>query len=170
MINIFGLKILTQKEFEGIKKSSLLTELKQYLKLKKVWKIKYRFESKPKCQYCDENREISIPLPDGTTEKIKCSCDKRIKVYYPYEERISDYILINLSTQSIRFCDFFWSDTSYRYLYCQEVADILTPKEIYKEYQSQYVDQVYATKKLAIEAIKKIIKEKNDCKLSENLI
>ena len=77
MISLFGCNILTNKELEKIRKEPW-EKTKKYLKIKELWRVYTSYDEKPKCPYCNEKRLISIPLPDGSTAWVTCSCAKSI--------------------------------------------------------------------------------------------
>lgn len=47
----------------------------------KVYYIQKSLTRLSKCDKCDKNREVDAVRPDGTTVKVKCSCDKFITDY-----------------------------------------------------------------------------------------
>lgn len=47
----------------------------------KLYYINNRYITRPKCDVCDENREITVDLPDGSKRKIPCSCNQLDDVY-----------------------------------------------------------------------------------------
>lgn len=79
MIKLFGYNILTDWELNR-KEENHWEKVKKYLKIKKLWHINYRWEKKPKCSACDEERKITIQMPDGSTQKIPCSCANFITI------------------------------------------------------------------------------------------
>lgn len=80
-MKIFGLNILTDKQLELVKENQWDNYLK-YLKVKNLYKVKENYEQRPKCPNCNEERKISVTLPDGTTTLVECSCDKYDSEFY----------------------------------------------------------------------------------------
>lgn len=56
-----------------------------------VWYAENVPHMKPKCNLCDENRELVATFPDGTTTKKPCECSKKV---YSYEPVISQNRMI----------------------------------------------------------------------------
>lgn len=48
-----------------------------------VWYAEHVPHMKPKCNLCDENRELVATYPDGTMTKKPCECSKSINLYEP---------------------------------------------------------------------------------------
>ena len=74
-MKFLGLNILTNNQLRQITENHW-EKTRKLFKLKKVYKISRKITKMPKCNQCDENRKITVTLPDGSTRKIFCSCDK----------------------------------------------------------------------------------------------
>jgi len=79
MIKLFGYNILKDWELKQ-REENHWEKIKKYLKIKKLWHIDYHWEKKPKCSACDEERKLTIQMPDGSTKRISCSCDKTLTI------------------------------------------------------------------------------------------
>ena len=75
-MRIFGYNLLTDEEVANIRFKNAL----DVLKINELYQLKKEYVLEPKCEFCDENRELDFKLPDGTNTKVMCSCNK-----YHYE-------------------------------------------------------------------------------------
>ena len=53
------------------------------------WKVGYKYEYGPKCDKCDDNRDIHFQSPQGNKCKEPCKCAKYIVWYFPQEAILS---------------------------------------------------------------------------------
>lgn len=50
-----------------------------------LWKIDSDFETRPKCNICDEKGRVYALFPDGVEREAPCKCRQRKIVYHPVE-------------------------------------------------------------------------------------
>lgn len=147
-MKIFGYNILKDSELERIKKDHW-EDFKKYLKIKKLWHIDYHWEKKPKCSACDEKRKLSIQMPDGSTTKISCSCDKTITIM-EVAKLDKELPIIAVKGEIVYMADGFseWSVNG-RIIFKQ--SELYTTEE--------HLDRCFFTSKKLAEQALKIIKE-----------
>lgn len=97
-MEFLGLNILTDNQLQQITENHW-EKTRKLFKLKKVYKIHYKITKMPKCNSCDENRKITVTLPDGSTQKIDCSCNK--ETYKYFAEEVKD--LVFLFKKTVKF-------------------------------------------------------------------
>lgn len=90
-MKIFGLNILTDKQLEKVIANNNFEDVLKYFKVKKLYKIYCESIQLPKCDKCDENRELTFTLPDGKSFKTSCSCKKHKIIYHYGEVNPKDY-------------------------------------------------------------------------------
>lgn len=147
-MKIFGYNILKDYELERIKKDHW-EDFKKYLKIKELWCITTIWEKKPKCNSCDENRQITVTMPDGSSRKVRCSCDDSIRSYdiVQAEEKCIIAVKGNKVYMSTGFSNY------------SIVSDILFNKNQFEKVK--YLDNCYFTSKKLAEQALKIIKEQD---------
>jgi hypothetical protein len=148
MIKIFGYNILKDWELERIKKDHW-NEFKKYLKIKELWRISTIWGGKPKCNACDDKRQVTVTMPDGSTRKINCSCANSIKSYEVV--KVEDKCVIAVKGRKVYMATGF-SEYSI-------VNDIIFSKKDFDNHK--YLDNCYFVSKNLAEQALKIVKEKD---------
>lgn len=64
-------------------KKTMEEVLERLLQDSDVWYAECVPHNKPKCNLCDENREMIATYPDGTITKKACECSKNVYLYEP---------------------------------------------------------------------------------------
>lgn len=142
MFKIFGYNVLRDWELKKIKQDHW-DDFQKYLKIKDLYRLGYNWDRKPKCSACDENRQLTITLPDGTTKKISCSCDYTIETRSI--EKVEEKYIIAVKDEKIYITNSF-SEWEIDHLVVFKESELHTIKRL--------DDCYFTSKKLAEKALK----------------
>lgn len=151
MIKIFGFNILRDWEFEKLTDQNW-EKTKKLLKIDKLYRIKWIWESKPKCPNCDEDRKIEVTLPDGSKTKVSCSCAKS-KISYGLDMVKDNLYFILRKNGKVWLSDGLNDYSIYQKIICKE-----------SQLENEQLDHCYYTSKKLAEKALKLFKKKEELK------
>lgn len=79
-----------KKEFEKeFYNKTIIENIEDLVKNMTLYYISYELFDKDKCEFCDEDRMLTLRWKDGTEENKKCSCSKGYYKYVTFESEIN---------------------------------------------------------------------------------
>lgn len=121
--------------------------IKEKLKCCKLYKVEAQWGMNDKCKYCDENRNITLELPNGEKRVEKCSCAKYV---------LKKYVIKDYAFNTDREYGFSYSNkgTLRVHLFDEEwTIDVITNQSEYdkfiKNHKIYSVDVLFKNKTLA---------------------
>lgn len=82
-LQIEGVKSDYEKNYMRMKIADLF---KDYLEIG-YW-VGNKYVRTPKCNHCDERRDVIVTLPSGKSAKVKCDCDSHYQEYHVVEVKL----------------------------------------------------------------------------------
>ena len=92
-MKVFGFNILTDAQLAK-REEDHWERVKKFLKIKELWYIHVDYVKKKKCSSCNDNRQLKVVLPDGSTTTVNCSCNGLNKVYLVKQDNRKEILII----------------------------------------------------------------------------
>lgn len=154
-MKLFGFNILTDEELYEIK-HDLKNVVQELFDQKKMYIVEKTSELKPKCNFCNSERQVEVDFPDGTKQKVMCSC-------YEYVEKINILEVEDIEFWKYKDKEIYLVFEDIRRFDCDKNQEkiLLTDKEsLDKVMQNIFYNGFYryafATKELAEQAVSRI--------------
>lgn len=146
-MKFLGLNILTDNQLQQIADNHW-EKTRKLLKLKKAYEICRRIIKMPKCNNCDENRKITVTLPDGSTREINCSCNKERYEHFASEVKKLSFLVQEDGQICIISTSKMYRDTIQRIKLLSTKEEVKSAFDSWR-WDSLLFDTFFATKDLA---------------------
>lgn len=132
--------------------------VKALIKKQPLYNIKLHWHKLPKCSMCDEDRHVSVYLPDGTKQLVSCTCDK-YQTDYEIQEISKNINFILCKDGSVALG---YSEDEFRVYYKIKTLD--EAKEYMKQYSNNAGELCFTKKTDAEQFLKWYLKQKENKK------